>query len=68
METNYFPLWEADQGQFRLTYLPKKPKPVKAFTQLMGRFSHLTQEELEEFQKMVNARFEKIRLQCIAHS
>ncbi len=64
VETNYFPLWEAEQGNFRFTYIPKRPKPVKEFARLMGRFSHLTEQELEVLQGMADDRFNQIQLQC----
>ena len=61
VETNYFPLWEAEDGKFRFTYEPKRPKPVGEFTRLMGRFSHLTEQELGNFQDMVDSRLDLIR-------
>ncbi len=66
VETNYFPLWEAEEGQFRFTHLPRKPKPVKEFLKLMGRFSHLSESDLDDFQEMVDDRFRQIQLQCSA--
>jgi phenylglyoxylate dehydrogenase beta subunit len=51
VETNLFPLWEAENGQFRLTYRPKRARPIKDYTNLQGRFSHLEHEELNELQK-----------------
>ncbi|MBW2138816.1 MAG: hypothetical protein JRH06_14860 [Deltaproteobacteria bacterium] len=64
VETNYFPLWEAEYGHFRMTYLPRKARPLKEFTGLMGRFSHLTEEELGLLQGMVDRRLDQIMLQC----
>lgn len=60
VETGYFPLWEAEDAKFNFTYRPKSLRPVKEFTRLMGRFSHLTSEELEELQKLVNSRYNLI--------
>ncbi|MFC2067201.1 4Fe-4S dicluster domain-containing protein [Chloroflexota bacterium] len=60
VETNYFPLWEAADQNFRFTYRPKNPKPVIEFTKLMGRFSHLTGRDLEQFQSVVNKKFNLI--------
>lgn len=56
VQTNYFPLWEAENGRVRFTYKVKNPKPIEAFTELMGRFRHLTKEELDQLEQMVNAR------------
>lgn len=60
VETNYFPLWEAEKGRIRLTYQPKKPKPVREFLKMMGRFSHLNEQEIDIFQEVVNRRFATI--------
>lgn len=57
VETNYFPLWEAEDGRFRFTYQPKRPRPIRELTKLMGKFAHLTESDLDEFQEIVNARY-----------
>lgn len=61
VETNYFPLWECVRGKFRLTWEPKDPKPVRRFTELTNRFSHLKEDDLRELQEAVNSRFALIK-------
>jgi phenylglyoxylate dehydrogenase beta subunit len=61
VETNYFPLWEAEDGQVRLTHKVAKPKPIREFYKLMGRFSHLQEEDFEHAQQMVNRRVALIK-------
>jgi pyruvate/2-oxoacid:ferredoxin oxidoreductase beta subunit len=61
VETNYFPLWEAENGQVRLTHKVAKPKPIREFYRLMGRFSHLQEEDFEHAQRMVNRRVALIK-------
>ena len=58
VETNYFPLWEAEQEKFRFTYRPAHPRPVKDFTKMMGRFSHLNEDESAQLQAQTDARIE----------
>ncbi len=60
VETNMFPLWEAEQGKIRLTYRPKKVKPITEYTKLQGRFAHLKAEELAKLQKEADAGFSLI--------
>ena len=68
VETNYFPLWECENGKFRLTREIKKQEPIEEYTRLIGKFSHLTKDELEEFQKSVDTRYEQIKDLCsISH-
>ena len=50
----YFPLWEAENGKIKLTHEVKNPLPIKAYTSLMKRFSHLTDEQLATIQNQVN--------------
>lgn len=64
VETNYFPLWECENGRFRLTQHIKKPEPIEEYTKLIGKFSHLTKDELKEFQESVDARNEQVEALC----
>jgi pyruvate/2-oxoacid:ferredoxin oxidoreductase beta subunit len=64
VETNYFPLWECENGEFRLTQRIKKPEPIEEYTKLIGKFSHLTRDELGEFQKSVDTRYKQIKDLC----
>ena len=59
--TNYFPLWEAENGEFRITHAVKNPKPVQTFTQLTDRFRHLGQEDLNRLQQLVDDRMAIVR-------
>ncbi|MCK5835753.1 MAG: pyruvate synthase subunit PorB [Desulfobacula sp.] len=57
VQTNYFPLWEAENGRLRMTKIVKKPKPIAHYTQLMKKFAHLTSEDLEILQDDVDYEF-----------
>jgi pyruvate/2-oxoacid:ferredoxin oxidoreductase beta subunit len=57
VRTNYFPLWEAEDGKPRLTVEVASPKPVTDFTKLMRKFSHLKEDGLAELQKQVDERY-----------
>lgn len=61
VETNYFPLWEAENGQIMLTHKVEQPMPIKSFTQMMKRFAHLSEEEIKQLQGYVNHGFEQVR-------
>jgi phenylglyoxylate dehydrogenase beta subunit len=68
VQTNYFPLWEAENGKLRLTYEIENPRPIKEFTRLMGRFSHLSEQDLEEFQRMVDERYAELKNLSLSRS
>jgi pyruvate/2-oxoacid:ferredoxin oxidoreductase beta subunit len=55
--TNWFPLWEAENGKPKLTVEVANPKPITEFTKLMRKFSHLKEDGLAELQKQVDDRF-----------
>ncbi|WP_333638799.1 pyruvate synthase subunit PorB [Pyrobaculum aerophilum] len=64
VETGYFPLYEWDHGKLRLNppsnaHLDKsKRKPLKDFLKLQGRFAHLTEEEIAEIERELDAYWE----------
>jgi len=60
VETNFFPLWEAGESKIRLTKEVKFPKPIEAYTKTMGRYKHLTTEELQEMQKATDDHYKKL--------
>ncbi len=60
VETNYFPLWEATDGNLRFTKKVDFPKPIEAFTRTMGRYKHLTRQEISSLQEVVDTRYQKL--------
>ncbi len=62
VETNYFPLWEYEEGRIRMTEEVRSPKPVNDFTRLTGRFSHLTEDEKRQLQTWTDERLGRIKL------
>lgn len=67
VRTNYFPLWEAESGKFRLTHEVASPKPVTELTKLMRKFSHLKEDGLAELQKTADERYALIKSLCDAN-
>ncbi|PKN22547.1 MAG: pyruvate synthase subunit PorB [Deltaproteobacteria bacterium HGW-Deltaproteobacteria-21] len=54
VRTNYFPLWEAENGIVRITHEVKKPRPVSEYLNLVKKFSHMTPEEQQVVQEGVD--------------
>jgi pyruvate/2-oxoacid:ferredoxin oxidoreductase beta subunit len=61
VETNHFPLWEADHGQVRINREVDNPKPLGEYIRRLDKYKHITPEELEELQKRTACRYEMIR-------
>jgi pyruvate/2-oxoacid:ferredoxin oxidoreductase beta subunit len=66
VRSNYFPLWEAENGKPRLTLEVSNPKPVTELTKLMRKFSHLKEDDLKALQQEVDERYALIKSLCDA--
>jgi pyruvate/2-oxoacid:ferredoxin oxidoreductase beta subunit len=66
VRTNYFPLWEAENGRFRLTHEVSSPKPIQEYLKPIRKFSHLKEADIAEFQQMVDRKYAVIRRLCAA--
>jgi pyruvate ferredoxin oxidoreductase beta subunit len=53
------PLWEVNEGVFRLTMKPRQ-KPVKEYIKAQDRFRRLSDEQIELIQNQINSRKEKL--------
>jgi pyruvate/2-oxoacid:ferredoxin oxidoreductase beta subunit len=54
LETRAWASWEYAEGTFSLTYRPRKITPIREYLRIQGRFSHLTDWEIEEIQRMTD--------------
>ncbi len=63
-ETNFWPLYEIDNGKYIINTVPKERKSIEEFLKTQGRFKHLFAEKnkaiIEEIQKMVDKNWEKL--------
>ncbi len=50
VKTNYFPLWEAENGKVKINKIVKNPKPVSFYTELIKKFAHLNKEDIQILQ------------------
>jgi pyruvate ferredoxin oxidoreductase beta subunit len=64
VDTCVWPLYEVEEGIWRLSYIPKKKLPVEEFMRPQGRFRHMFQKGnewmIEEVQKQVDQRWESL--------
>lgn len=65
VETNFWPLFEVENGVWKLNYEPKQRKPINDWLKTQGRFKHLQKADkkdvLEKIQKDVDAKFAVIK-------
>lgn len=66
METNFWPLYEIEDGNYVINYVNKNPKPIEEFLKTQGRFKHLFKSEggkkiIEDIQNNINENVEKLK-------
>jgi pyruvate ferredoxin oxidoreductase beta subunit len=60
-ETGVFPLYEVENGKYRLNIDFPQLRPLKEYTRLQGRFRHLTDEMLSEIEKRIHLEYGQLR-------
>nr|WP_148688377.1 pyruvate synthase subunit PorB [Methanopyrus sp. SNP6] len=60
VETGMWVLYEIENGELRITYRPKDRKPVKEYLKRQKRFQHLTEDDIEEIQRMVDEQWKEL--------
>jgi len=68
VETCYWPLFEVVEGEWKLTYKPKKKLPIEEFLKPQGRFKHLFKPEnkclIEDMQAYVDKKWKNLLEKC----
>ena len=70
VNTCYWPLFEVEDGEYRLTYRPRTKQPLIPWLKKQGRFAHLfkpgNEETLANLQAWVDSEWEKLLRKCAA--
>ena len=61
VQCGMFPLYEAENGNYKLTYVPETLKPVAEYLKGQGRFRHLTDTEIAKIQQKVDDDWKKLK-------
>jgi len=64
VRTGIFPLYEVENGKYRITYSPEPLMPVTEYLKGQGRFRHLTDDIIAQIQEKVNTDWEDLKFQC----
>ena len=62
VETGIFPIYEIENGEYKMNFDYPKLRPVEDYLKAQGRFRHLTKEHIAEIQQKVTEDYEKIRM------
>ena len=60
VQTGVFPLYEIEDGRYKLSVKTPKLKPVQDYLKLQGRFRHLSEGTIREIQHRVDKEYAKL--------
>jgi pyruvate ferredoxin oxidoreductase beta subunit len=61
VETGVFPLYEVEDGKYKITHQVDELRPVEDYLKPQGRFRHLTPEMIETIQKRVRQDYNDLK-------
>lgn len=61
VRTGVFPLYEVENGHYRITYSPEPLRPVTEYIKGQGRFRHLTEDLIAQIQEHVNHDWQELK-------
>jgi pyruvate ferredoxin oxidoreductase beta subunit len=61
IQCGMFPLYEVENGNYKMNYSPETLKPVADYLKGQGRFRHLTENEIAKIQERVNFEWAKLK-------
>jgi len=65
VETGIFPLYEVEDGKYKLNFDFPELKPVTAYMKLQGRFRHLSEDIIEKIQQRVTADYAELKERAV---
>ena len=65
VETGVFPLYEVDNGKYKLNFDFPQLRPVKDYLMLQGRFRHLPEEVINQIQERVNLEYARLKKRAV---
>ena len=68
VDTCYWPLYEVEDGEWRLTYKPREKLPIEEWLKRQGRFRHLFKPQnrhlIDKVQKEIDRQWEELLQRC----
>jgi pyruvate ferredoxin oxidoreductase beta subunit len=61
VETGVFPLYEVENGKYKLSLDLPKLRPITDYLKLQGRFRHLSDDVIDEIQQRTNEEYVKLK-------
>ncbi|MBN1643768.1 MAG: pyruvate synthase subunit beta [Dehalococcoidales bacterium] len=64
VQTGVFPLYEVENGKYKLNIDPSPLRPLQDYLKLQGRFRHLSEGTIKQIQERVVSEYEKLKQKC----
>ena len=61
VETGVFPMYEVENGKYKLSMDLPELRPIQDYLKLQGRFRHLSEDNIKAIQERVIEEYERIR-------
>ena len=61
VQTGVFPLYEIENGKYKITVEPSPLRPVQDYFKLQGRFRHLSEGNIKDIQERVIKDYEALK-------
>lgn len=68
VETGVFPLYEVEEGDYKLNFDFPQLRPIGDYFKLQGRFRHLSKEAVAQIQDRVSAEYDKLKKRAMQSS
>jgi pyruvate ferredoxin oxidoreductase beta subunit len=65
VETGIFPLYEVENGQYKLNFDFPELRPITDYMKLQGRFRHLSEDIIAKIQKRVTAEYKALKEKAV---
>jgi len=65
VETGIFPLYEVEEGKYKLNFDFPELRPVTDYMKLQGRFRHLSEDIIAKIQKRVTAEYNALKEKAV---
>jgi pyruvate ferredoxin oxidoreductase beta subunit len=60
VESGVFPLYEIENGKYKMTVKPEKLRPVSDYIKSQGRFRHLPEDQIKGIQERVTLEYNRL--------
>lgn len=60
VQSKFFPLYEVENGEFKINVNPKNPIPVREYVEKIKKFRHLTDKDINDLQMTVDKKWDRL--------